>query len=81
VDDENARRSRAAARATTPIRKLALEDEAEPDLALLDASERIALVWEVTLDAWASSRRPIPDYARADAPGRMIRGHGGHEPT
>ena len=33
----------------------------------------VAMVWALTLDAWAASGQPIPTYARADAPGRVIR--------
>jgi hypothetical protein len=36
-------------------------------------SERIAMVWRVTLDAFASAGIPMPTYRRADMPGRVIR--------
>ena len=71
---DDARKARAAARATMPIRNVALRDEAAPDLTHLSPSARVALVWELTLDAWASSGKPMPEYDRADAPGRIIRG-------
>ena len=74
MDADEARRQRAAARSSVSIRRVSLADESSPDVSHLDRSERIALVWQVTLDAWASSGRSIPDYARADAPGKMIRG-------
>lgn len=35
--------------------------------------DRVAMVWAITLDAWASSGRPIPDYPRHAAPGRIVR--------
>ncbi|MCB9656159.1 MAG: hypothetical protein R3B40_31925 [Polyangiales bacterium] len=70
---DDARRARAAARSSIPIRRVDLVDEASPDLSHLSASERVAMVWELTLDAWASSGESIPDYARAETPGRMLR--------
>ncbi|MBX3184633.1 MAG: hypothetical protein KF915_18535 [Polyangiaceae bacterium] len=70
---DDARKARAAARQSLPIKRVALQDEAAPDVSHLTPSERIALVWELTLDAWASSGEPFPDYERANAPGRVIR--------
>jgi len=60
-----------------PVVRVALAQEDSPDVASLDPSTRIAMVWPITLDAWATSGRPIPDYDRAHAPGRLLRGgHG-----
>jgi hypothetical protein len=39
----------------------------------VSASERVAMVWRMTLDAWALSGRAWPDYTRAQTPGRVIR--------
>lgn len=39
-------------------------------------SELVAMVWPLTLDAWASMGTPIPNYDRAHAPGRLIRKNG-----
>ncbi|MCC6644888.1 MAG: hypothetical protein IT374_04865 [Polyangiaceae bacterium] len=72
--DDDARRARAAARATLPIARVALRDEASPSVEAQDASARVAMVWRVTLDAWASSGRPMPEYDRANMPGRILRG-------
>ena len=42
-------------------------------------AERMAMVWQITLDVWASSGRKLPEYTRATMPGRIIRsGQGGH---
>lgn len=42
-------------RSNWPTRKLRLEDEDKyEDTAHLTAGERIAMVWEITKDAWAS---------------------------
>lgn len=38
------------------------------------AADRVAMVWRVTLDAWATSGQPLPTYTRAEMPGRVIRG-------
>lgn len=40
-------------------------------------SERIAMVWQVTMDVWASSGRPFPVYSRHEIPGRLIRTNDG----
>lgn len=65
---------RAAARASWPGVKLPAATTTSDDLsATTTAAERIAMVWRLTLDAWALSGRPIPDYRREDAPGRVIR--------
>ena len=37
------------------------------------AGDRIAMLWRVTLDAWASSGRPLPSYRRSEIPGRIVR--------
>jgi hypothetical protein len=67
------REARAQARASWPIVGHRLADE-PPEL--LDASPGacVAMVWALTLDAWASTGQPLPTYARAEAPGRMVRG-------
>ncbi len=73
--DEDAR-ARAAARAQWPGRKTRLADEGAWAPLEATAAERVAMVHRLTLDAWAMSGKRIPDYARADAPGRMVRGRG-----
>lgn len=48
----------------------------EPADSLADTTtiaQRLAMVWQLTQDAWACSGKPIPDYHRAQAPGRVIR--------
>jgi hypothetical protein len=51
-----------------------LDDQADAAL-VLDATpaRRIAMVWQITLDVWATSGRPLPSYTRAEMPGRLIR--------
>jgi hypothetical protein len=71
-DAEEQRKQRAAARGGWPIRVGALQDPVEDDLsATTTLQERLAMVWRLTLDAWASSGRPIPSYSRSDMPGRV----------
>jgi hypothetical protein len=51
-------------------------DAAVDDDGFVDAppGERVAMVYELTLAAWALSGRPMPTYSRAEIPGRLIRG-------
>jgi hypothetical protein len=39
---------------------------------LTTPEERLAVMWQLTLDAWASAGRPIPTYSRAETPIRVI---------
>ena len=50
-----------------------LDDQAEFELVEAPPDVLVGLVTELTLAAWALQRRPIPDYARADMPGRLVR--------
>jgi hypothetical protein len=63
---------RRLARAAWPIRRTRLGDDESP---VVDAtpSERVAMVHVLTMDAWAMSGQPLPDYARSAAPGRIVR--------
>ena len=73
-DSEEARRRRAEKRREWPIQKYALGAEPALDLSGLTPGERVAMVWQLTLDSWASMGADIPTYTRAEAPGRVIRG-------
>ena len=35
--------------------------------------ERLASMWQLALDAWAMSGKPLPVYTRAEIPGVVIR--------
>jgi hypothetical protein len=73
-DAQDAKTQRAAARAGWPIRRFALGTEPGPDLSdTTTAEERIGMVWQLTLDAWAMSGQPLPDYPRHKSPGRVFR--------
>jgi len=75
--DDEARAERAQARASWPIRRTTLAEQDDAGLVLSGTpAERIAMVWRITLDVWASSGRPMPTYTRAEMPGQFIRGGG-----
>lgn len=72
--DDAARKQRALQRRTWPVRKGRLQDIPEDNLmASTTPEERLAMVWELTLEAWAVAGLPIPDYAREQAPVRCFR--------
>jgi hypothetical protein len=65
---------RRAARASWPIRAVALGHEELVDgRDTTTVDERLALVWTLTRELWAFTGRPIPDYARSEMPGRVVR--------
>lgn len=67
------RQSRAGARADWPIRRFRLgEEPADDPRSLTTPEERVAVMWQLALDAWASAGRPIPDYPRGKTPIRVI---------
>lgn len=71
---EESRSARAAARRTWAVRLARLQDAGRDDLsAVTSPEERIAMVWALTVDAWALAGLPMPDYERADAPVRVVR--------
>jgi hypothetical protein len=71
---ERARQRRAATRGGWPVRRFALGQEPDDDLSrTTTAAERIAMVWRLTLDAWAMTGRLLPEYTRDRMPGRVIR--------
>ena len=65
---------RAAARSSWPIRKHRLGEEPSDDLSdHTTAEERLQMMWQLALDAWSLTDRPIPDYNRKEAPVRKMR--------
>ncbi len=72
--EDRERKLRAAARRSWPIRVYRLGEEPDDDLsATTTASERLAMMWPLAVDAWASSGKEIPDYPRNQMPVRIIR--------
>lgn len=56
-------------RRSWPVRRLRLGQEPGDDLSgFTTAEERLAMVWELTVGAWAVAGRKIPDYPRERAP-------------
>lgn len=69
-----ARDARAKARASWPVTRHSLNEPPSDVVRTASPSERVAMVWALTVDAWTLSGRPIPDYPRSEAPGRILRG-------
>jgi hypothetical protein len=66
--------ARAAERRSWPGQLLGLEEQGSEDLsASTTRRERIAMMWRLAVDAWAMAGREIPNYGRAEMPGRLIR--------
>jgi len=76
MSGEEARQARAQARSGWRVASHPLGDEPVGELQATTAAQRIAMVWRLTQDAWASSGQPMPSYSRSEIPGKLIRGHG-----
>jgi hypothetical protein len=62
-----------ATRASWPIRRYRLGEEPGDDLsASTTAEERLAMVWPLTLDAWAMAGKALPTYTRGETPIRVV---------
>lgn len=56
------------------MRKYRLADApGDANTSTTTAAQRLATMWQLALDAWSFTGRALPDYARADAPIRLIR--------
>jgi len=73
MNDRDDELERAARRASWPVRRCALGQENDDLSAQTTATERIAMMWPLALEAWRMAGLPIPDYARRDAPIRIVR--------
>jgi hypothetical protein len=57
-----------------PVRIRRLQDADSDDLSsVLDADQRVALVWELSRRMWELTGRPLPRYDRATIPVRITR--------
>lgn len=65
--------TRAAARDNWPVRVYRLGEEPEDDLSETTPEQRLAMIWELSVDAWTLAGRPFPEYSRAESPVRVIR--------
>src|SRR5262245_45485741 len=72
MDGSEERRERAARRGSWPVRRFRLGEESEDLSAQTSATERIAMMWPLALEAWRLAGLPIPDYERKDAPSRLV---------
>ncbi|NOT30440.1 MAG: hypothetical protein HOP15_08335 [Planctomycetes bacterium] len=61
-------------RVSWPVRRCVLGEESDDLSEQTTASERIAMMWPLALEAWRVAGLPIPDYAREDTPCRLVRG-------
>ena len=73
-EDRAAKRARAEARARWPGRLARLEELPEVEVVPGTPAERVGMVRELTLAAWAMRGEPLPRYDRHEAPGRLLRG-------
>jgi hypothetical protein len=65
---------RAEERASWPVRRFKLGEEPSEDLReTTTAEQRLAMMWPLALDAWASMGKPLPEYTRDTMPGRIVR--------
>jgi hypothetical protein len=55
------------------VARTGLRDQASDLVLDIPVAERIAMVWALTLDAYALRGEALPDYDRGDAPGRVVR--------
>lgn len=70
---EDARRQRAATRESWPLRSYRLGSEPGDNLtAVTTPEQRLAMMWELALQAWHLSGRELPTYARHEIPGKLI---------
>lgn len=61
-------------RSSWPVRRFRLGAEPNENLrGQTTAEERLAMMWELAVQAWRLAGHPLPDYDRATAPGRVIR--------
>jgi hypothetical protein len=66
--------SRAASRRTWPVRLVALGSAPRDDIGRFTTpEERLAMVWTLTVEAWALAGRPMPAYPRTATPVRLCR--------
>ncbi len=73
-DEHRERQARAASRRSWPMRTFPLGGEPSDDISrYTTATERLAMMWPLSRNAWLLAGRPLPDYARHSVPGRVMR--------
>ena len=69
MNDMTDRNDRTTARSSWPVRKHRLGEEPSDDLSdFTTAEERLQMMWQLAVDAWSLTGKPIPDYKRDEAP-------------
>jgi hypothetical protein len=59
-------------RSTWPVRVYRLGSEPSDDLSAgTTATERLAMMWPLALEAWDLTGRPLPQYARSETAVRI----------
>ena len=72
--DDTDRQERAEARRSWPVRVHKLGEEPSDDISdCTTVEQRLAMVWELTKQAWELGGKPMPSYSRAELPIRMIK--------
>jgi len=69
---DSANAERRAARRDWPVVKTTLSEQATA-MHPLTPEAGLAMMWQLALDAWAMTGKPLPEYSRAEAPVRCIR--------
>jgi hypothetical protein len=64
---------RAGARASWPIRVLRLDADDTPELHDTTPEQRIEMMWELVVQAWAVAGTALPVYERHEMPVRIRR--------
>lgn len=60
-------------RSSWPVRVFPLEDAPGPDLSSVTTpEERLAMVWQLTLEAWSPAGGAIPGWNRSEGPIRVV---------
>jgi hypothetical protein len=68
------RAERRAQRRKWPVRVVPLREERPVKLGdEVTAEERMAMMWQLTQEAWAIAGREIPDYERSDIPIKLLK--------
>ena len=56
------------------MRASRLGEEPNDDLSReTTPAERLAMMWELAVQAWLLAGKPLPSYSRQETPGRVVR--------
>jgi len=71
---EKTSEARLRERGSWPVKKYRLGDEPADDLTeSTTPEERLAMMWELSEQAWLLAARDVPGYDRKTTPGRVLR--------